>query len=137
MRKTVDRVEGHPLDPTGLPGFRHAGRYFSPTGDHRPTAAMSAAPPRLTGWRGAVAGLHLMVSLAAGGIVGVVVAPLLGGTDAGLVAWVVMATVFLVWTWSSMWSLDVRDTAWLAVREDGSRPLRDLTLLAISRSERW
>lgn len=78
-----------------------------------------------------------MVSLAAGGIVGVVVAPLLGGTDAGLVAWVVMATVFLVWTWSSMWSLDVRDTAWLAVREDGSRPLRDLTLLAISRSERW
>jgi uncharacterized membrane protein len=93
---------------------------------------MSAPPPRLTGWRGATAGLHLGVSLAAGGIAGAAVAPLLSGTDAVLVGWVVTATVFLVWTWASIWSLDVRDTAWLALREDGSRQLRDVALLAIS-----
>jgi uncharacterized membrane protein len=93
---------------------------------------MSAAPPRLTGWRGATAGLHLVVSLAAGGIAGAAVAPLLRVTDACLVASVVAATVFLVWTWASIWPLDARDTAWHALREDPSRQLRDLTLLAIS-----
>jgi uncharacterized membrane protein len=93
---------------------------------------MSAAPPRLTGWRGAPAGVHLAVSLAGGGIAGAAITPRLGGMDAGLVAWMVAATVFLVWTWASIWSLDVRDTAWLALRADGSRQLRDFTLLAIS-----
>ena len=51
---------------------------------------------------------------------------------AGLLAWVVSAAVFLVGTWLSVWPLDATDTAGLAAREDGSRPLRDLTLLAIS-----
>ena len=59
-------------------------------------------------------------------------APLLGWVTAGLLAWVVTAAVFLVGTWLSVWRLDAAETAWLAAREDGSRPLRDLTLLAIS-----
>lgn len=92
----------------------------------------AAGSYRLTGWRGAVAGLHLVVSLAAGGVVGLALAPKVGGTTAALSASVVSAVVFLAWTWASSWSLDARDTAWLAARQDGSRRLRDLTLLAIS-----
>jgi len=93
---------------------------------------MTAAPPRLTGWRGSVAGVHLAVSLAVGVLVGAIVAPVLGSLEAGLLAWIAMATVFLAWTWASIWPLGVHDTAWLALRQDGSRSLRDLALLAIS-----
>jgi len=93
---------------------------------------MTAGPPRLTGWRGSVAGVHLAVSLAAGVLVGAIVAPVLGSLEAGLLAWIAMATVFLAWTWASIWPLGVHDTAWLALRQDGSRSLRDLALLAIS-----
>ena len=90
------------------------------------------APPRLTGWRSASAGLNLMVSLASGGIVGALAGQFLGAVTAGLLAWLVTATVFLASTWASIWKLDAEESAWLAAREDGSRLLRDLTLIAIS-----
>jgi uncharacterized membrane protein len=93
-----------------------------------PTALQSA---RRT-WRSAPAGVHLLVSLLAGGIAGGVTAPLLGWATAGLIAWVAAALAFLVWTWASLWSLGAEDTAWVAAREDGSRPVRDLTLIGIS-----
>jgi uncharacterized membrane protein len=92
----------------------------------------SAASGRRDRWRGAAAGTHLAVSLAGGAVAGVASAPLFGWATAGFLAWVVTAGVFLVETWLSVWRLDAADTAWLAAREDGSRPLRDLTLLAIS-----
>src|SRR3954470_8757538 len=84
------------------------------------------------GWRSAPAGVHLLVSLVAGGIVGGVTVPLLGWATAGLTAWVAAALAFLVWTWAALWSLGVEDTAWVAAREDGSRPVRDLALIGIS-----
>jgi uncharacterized membrane protein len=84
------------------------------------------------GWRSAPAGVHLLVSLIAAGIVGGATAPLLGWGTAGLIAWVAAAVVFLVWTWASLWSLGAEDTAWAAAREDGSRPVRDLALIGIS-----
>jgi uncharacterized membrane protein len=87
---------------------------------------------RLGRWRRAAAGTHLAVSVAAGALSVAASAPLLGWVTAGLLAWVVMAAVFLVGTWLAGWRLDAGETAWLAAREDGSRPLRDLTLLAIS-----
>jgi uncharacterized membrane protein len=84
------------------------------------------------GWRSAPAVVHLLVSLVASGIAAAVTVPLLGWATAGLVAWVAAALVFLIWTWASLWSLGVEDTAWVAAREDGSRPVRDLALIAIS-----
>jgi uncharacterized membrane protein len=93
-----------------------------------PTAVLSAR----RGWRSAPAGVHLLVSLVAGGIVGGVTLPRLGWATAGLVAWVAAALVFLVWTWVSLWSVGVEATASAAAREDGSRPVRDLTLIGIS-----
>src|SRR4051812_31716651 len=93
-----------------------------------PTALRAAR----RGWRRAPAGVHLLVSLLAGGIVGGVTAPLLGWATAGLIAWVVAAFVFLTWTWAALWSLSAADTVWVAAREDGSRPVRDLALTGIS-----
>jgi uncharacterized membrane protein len=93
-----------------------------------PTAVRSAR----RGWRSAPAGVHLLVSLIAGGIAGGVTAPLLGWATAGLIAWVAAALVFLLWTWASLWSLRAEDTARVAAREDGSRPVRDLVLIGIS-----
>ena len=83
-------------------------------------------------WRGAAAGTHLAASLAGGLLAGAASAPVLGWVTAGLLSWVVMAAVFLVTTWLSVWRLDAAGTAWWAARADGSRRLRDLTLLAVS-----
>jgi|tagenome__1003787_1003787.scaffolds.fasta_scaffold20321729_2 uncharacterized membrane protein len=93
-----------------------------------PTALRSAR----RGWRNAPASVHLLVSLLAGGVVGGVTVPALGWGTAGLVGWVAAALVFLVWTWASVWSLGAEDTAWVAARVDGSRPVRDLALIGIS-----
>ncbi|SFK77964.1 DUF1345 domain-containing protein [Geodermatophilus ruber] len=93
---------------------------------------MSAAPSPLADWRTSPAGVHLVVSLTAGAIAGALAGPSLGGETAGLLAWVVAAAVFLLWTWASIWSLDARDTAWCAAREDPSRPIRDVAMLSIS-----
>jgi uncharacterized membrane protein len=102
-------------------------------GDRRPPKRRDRpAPPRLTGWRSASAGLNLTVSLTSGGIVGALAVSPLGVLTAGLLAWVVTAVVFLASTGASTWKLDAADTAWLAAREDGSRLLRDLTMIAIS-----
>jgi uncharacterized membrane protein len=74
----------------------------------------------------------LLGSLASGGIVGALAVRFLGAVTAGLLAWVVTAAVFLASTWASTWNLDAGESAWLSVRADGSRLLRDLTMIAIS-----
>jgi uncharacterized membrane protein len=66
------------------------------------------------------------------GAVGAAVALPLGWGDAALISWVAGAAVFLGWIWASTWGLGPSETAWLAQREDGSRSLRDVVLLAIS-----
>jgi uncharacterized membrane protein len=90
------------------------------------------APPRLTGWRSAPAGMNLMVSLVSGGIAGALAVQPFGLLTAGLLGWVLTAAVFLASTWVATWRLDAADTAWLALRDDASRLLRDLTLIVIS-----
>jgi uncharacterized membrane protein len=97
--------------------------------DDRPSGP---APRRLGGWRSASAGSHLMVSLAAGVVAGTAAAPLLGVLTPVLLGCVVTATVFLLLTWAATWHLDAAHTAWLAVREDGSRLIRDLAMITIS-----
>src|SRR3954451_8768088 len=109
-----------------MPDMTNGGDRRSPKRRDRP------APPRLTGWRGGLAGLNLTVSLTSGGIVGALAVSPLGVLTAGLLAWVVTAVVFLASTGASTWKLDAADTAWLAAREDGSRLIRDLTMIAIS-----
>jgi uncharacterized membrane protein len=93
---------------------------------------MSPESPRLTGWRATTAGVHLAAALGVGVVIGVATGPTLGPSTAALVAWVGAAVVFLVSSWAAIWGLDAEDTAWLAAREDGTRPIRDITLLIVS-----
>jgi uncharacterized membrane protein len=111
-----------------MPGSRAA-----PTpGPPRSPGTPSAATGRLGRWRRASAGTHLAVALIAGALAGGASVPALGWGTAGLLAWVVAASVFLAGSWLSVRRLDAADTAWLAAREDRSRALRDLALLGIS-----
>src|SRR3954470_9166313 len=96
-----------------------------------PGPGAGSAPPPLTGWRSAPAGLNPTASLASGGIAAAVVVRSLGVLTAGLLAWVVTAAVFLGSTWAPTWHLDAADTAWLALREDGSPLMRAPPLMAI------
>lgn len=83
----------------------------------------------LSRWQTASAGTHLLISVLTATVVGVALAYPIGFEPAGLVAWTTAATVFLAWTWRSVWRLDGRDTALLARREDPSRAVRDVVLL--------
>jgi uncharacterized membrane protein len=116
-----------------LSGRRAARRVPPAAHPGRPRATpLTAVRPARLGWRSAPAGVHLLVSLAAGGIAGGIAAPLVGWATAGLIAWVAAGLVFLVWTWAALWPLGAEDTARAAVREDGSRAVRDLALVGIS-----
>lgn len=87
---------------------------------------------RLSAWQRASAGTHLLVSSLVGLLLGGAVGAASSWKLGGLVAWVAAATVFLLWTWTALGSLDARDTATLAQREDPSRALRDLVLLGVA-----
>ena len=80
----------------------------------------------------APAGTHLAVSLLAAAVAAGATAAVSSWRIAGLVAWIVAASVFLTWTWTSIWPLDAPGTALLAQREDPSRVIRDIVLLAAS-----
>ena len=112
--------------------FRYGSPMPAEMADPGPAVEPRDGPPVLRGWRRAVAGAHLVVSVLAGTVAGAAVSVALGWGTAALVAWVVAALVFLIWLWSSIWSLSAAETAWLAEREDGSRGIRDLVLLVLS-----
>jgi uncharacterized membrane protein len=72
---------------------------------------------------------HLLVSFGAG-ILGGTAAALLGaGRAAPLIGWDVLALVFCVWVWSTVWRLGAKATGTRARCEDPSRDLADLVLL--------
>lgn len=76
-----------------------------------------------------------MVHLAGALVAGVVaVIGVLAGTRspemAVLSGWVAAGTVFLAWTWTTVWPLDAGATARLAQQEDPTRSGTDLTVLA-------
>lgn len=85
-----------------------------------------AALPR---WQRASASAHLGFSLVAGAVVAVVVGVTVGWKVATLSGWVGGAAVFLVWTWTAVWSLGSAETASHAQREDPSRSVSDVLLL--------
>lgn len=80
----------------------------------------------------ASAATHLGFSLLAGALAGAAGAAAFGWETAGLVAWIVAAMVFLLWTWTSIWPLSAALTARLAQREDPSRVVRDAVLLVVA-----
>lgn len=98
------------------------------------TDPSSGEPPlkTLSAWQQASAGTHLLVASLVGLIFGGAVGVAHSWRMGGLVAWVAAASVFVFWTWTALGSLDARDTATLAQREDPSRALRDLVLLGVA-----
>jgi uncharacterized membrane protein len=87
----------------------------------------SADRPKTT--RVSAARTKLLVSLAAGVAGGTVAAVASAGRAAPLIGWDVLALVFGVWVWSSVWRLDAERTAGHARREDPSSGLADVVLL--------
>jgi uncharacterized membrane protein len=51
------------------------------------------------------------------------------GRAAPLIGWDILAAIFCVWVWSTVWRLDPESTASYARREEPSRDLADLVLL--------
>lgn len=71
----------------------------------------------------------LLVSLAAGVTGGTAAAGASTGRAAPLIGWDILALVFCVWVWSTVWKLDADTTAAHARREDPSSRLADVVLL--------
>jgi uncharacterized membrane protein len=64
-----------------------------------------------------------------GGGTGVVFSLLTSPQLGPLVGWDAAALAYLVWAWTTIWPMDAKRTARLAVRADPNRPLRDVLLL--------
>jgi len=89
-----------------------------------PESANRPAVPRVSSAR-----TKLLVSFGAAIAGGTVAAVLGAGRAAPLLGWDILALVFCVWVWSTVWRLDAKSTASHAKREDPSFDLADLVLL--------
>ncbi len=83
-------------------------------------------------WQRAGALTHVVASASVGLAVGLVVGALHSARLGGLAGWIAAAVVFLTWTWASLWPMGAEHTRAVARREDPSRPIRDLVLLAVA-----
>ena len=83
-------------------------------------------------WRRGSALTHVVAATTVGLAVGLVVGILHSGKLGGLVGWITAAVIFLTWTWTSLWPMGAEHTRAVARREDPSRPIRDLLLLAVA-----
>ncbi len=92
-----------------------------------PSSPAPGSQPQAAG-----SGIRLGVSGLSGVLAGAVVVVAGSWAIGGLVAWVVAASTFLLWTWISLWPSDAERTALLARREDPSRPASDVLLLGIA-----
>ena len=95
----------------------------------QPVAMQSESPDHKAGpMESASARTKLIVSLVAA-IAGAAAAALAGaGRDAPLIGWDILALVFCMWVWLTIWRLDAELTASHAKRED---PSFDLTALVV------
>ena len=82
-----------------------------------------------TPWRAASARTKLLASAAVAIVAGSAAALLGAGRSAPLIGWDVLALVFCVWVWASVWPLDPAATASHAQRENPGHALADLVLL--------
>ena len=85
---------------------------------------------RPKGTRASTAQKKLLVSLAAGVAGGTAAAVAGTGRAAPLIGWDILALVFGLWVWSTVWRLDAETTARHARREDPSSAMADVVLLA-------
>jgi len=85
---------------------------------------LPAASGRVTSAR-----MKLLVSFGAAVVVGVAVALAGAGRAIPLISWDVLALVYGIWTWSTVWPLDAAATEADAKREDPGRDLTDLVKL--------
>jgi uncharacterized membrane protein len=85
-------------------------------------ALLRYSPPRL----------RLTVALIAGIVVGALVSVLTANVLGPLVGWDVATVVYIAWAWVVIGSLDARETAKHAVREDPGRAAVDIILLTAS-----
>jgi uncharacterized membrane protein len=90
----------------------------------KPESSKRPAIPRVSSAR-----TKLLVSFGAAIAGGTVAAVLGAGRAAPLLGWDILALVFCVWVWSTVWRLDAKSTASHAKREDPSFDLADLVLL--------
>jgi uncharacterized membrane protein len=95
-------------------------------------APHESSHPGRTSWQQVTARTHLLVSAGVGIALGAIVALTYDRLAGGLVAWAVAGTVFLTWTWTSIWPLGAGDTSRVARQEDPSRPARDVVLLLLA-----
>jgi|SRR6185437_8861572 len=91
----------------------------------QPESADGPKVPRVS-----TARTKLLVSLAAGVAGGTAAAVAGTGRAAPLIGWDILALVFGVWVWSTVWRLDAETTAGHAGREDPSSGLADVVMLA-------
>jgi uncharacterized membrane protein len=82
-----------------------------------------------TPWRGTTARTRLAVAAVVGLGAGAAVGASTTWRVGLLVGWIVMASVFLIWLWRSIWPMDARTTASHAVAEYPGRSAADTTMV--------
>jgi uncharacterized membrane protein len=92
---------------------------------------MQPAPEkrRSARWASTSARTKLLVAATAAVVAGTTTAALGAGRAAPLIGWDVLAVVFCVWVWATVWPMDAKSTASHARRENPSRDLADLVLI--------
>ncbi|MDQ1722920.1 MAG: hypothetical protein QOI26_2654 [Pseudonocardiales bacterium] len=80
--------------------------------------------------KGVNTGVRLAVSLLFGLLVAVVLALLGAAKYAPAVGWDAATVLLLLWTWFTIWPMGAADTATHATREDPTRAVSDILLLA-------
>jgi uncharacterized membrane protein len=115
------------IDGRGVSWIEGMGRIVG-----KPGPPPDAEEPGMNRRAKASAGTHLGLSLLAGVLAGAAARPAADWETAGLVSWVVAASVFLLWTWTAVWPMSAQNTAQLAQREDPTRVLRDVVLLVVA-----
>jgi uncharacterized membrane protein len=79
---------------------------------------------------GVSTGMRIAVSALVGAVVAVVAILLGAAVSAPAIGWDAGALTFLAWTWLTIGRMSAQDTAVHATREDPSRPVSDVLLLA-------
>ena len=87
------------------------------------------ASDRAASGRGSSARTKLVVALAAAIVSGTAAATVGAARAAPLIGWDVLAVVFCVWVWATIWRLDAPSTERHANRENPGRDLADVVLL--------
>jgi len=93
-------------------------------------AGTGKASSRSLPGKGVSAGMRIVVSALVGASAALVAILLGSALIAPAIGWDAGALTFLVWTWLTIGPMSVQDTAAHATREDPSRPVSDVLLIA-------